>query len=94
MTIEEAIPKAMEGGYHINGADGVETYYSGASSEYSAWTRKDNSGADRNFKGTFSPAPLGATPQPRQRAIGCPVGGPDHTPDTSCARASPHPDAG
>jgi hypothetical protein len=32
MTIEEAVNKATEGGYHINGSDGTETYYSGASS--------------------------------------------------------------
>jgi len=42
MTIKEAVNKATEGGYHINGSDGIETYYSGASSHYSAWTRKDN----------------------------------------------------
>jgi hypothetical protein len=42
MTIKEAVNKATEGGYHINGSDGTETYYSGASSHYSAWTRKDN----------------------------------------------------
>ena len=42
MTIEEAITLAMHGGYHIHGSDGVETSYSGASSDYSAWTRKDN----------------------------------------------------
>ena len=32
----------MEGGYHIHGSDGVETYYEGATHDYSAWTRKDN----------------------------------------------------
>jgi len=42
MTIEEAITLAMHGGYHIQGSDGVETSYNGASSDYSAWTRKDN----------------------------------------------------
>jgi len=42
MTIEEAITLAMHGGYHIHGSDGVEISYSGASSDYSAWTRKDN----------------------------------------------------
>jgi hypothetical protein len=42
MTIEEAITKATEAGYHIHGSDGVETSYSGASSNYSAWTRTDN----------------------------------------------------
>ncbi len=42
MTIEEAITLAMYEGYHIHGSDGVETSYSGASSDYSAWTRKDN----------------------------------------------------
>ena len=42
MTIKEAVNKATEGGYHINGSDGIEAYYSGASSHYSAWTRKDN----------------------------------------------------
>src|SRR2546422_6150829 len=42
MSIQEALDKATAGGYHIHGADGVETAYSGASSAYSAWTRKDN----------------------------------------------------
>lgn len=42
MTIEDAITQAVEAGYHIQGSDGVETIYSGASSDYSAWTRKDN----------------------------------------------------
>jgi hypothetical protein len=42
MTIAEAITLAMYGGYHIQGSDGVETYYSGANSDYSAWTRTDN----------------------------------------------------
>ena len=32
MTIKEAVNKATEGGYHINGSDGIETYYSGVSS--------------------------------------------------------------
>jgi len=27
MTIKEAVNKATEGGYHINGSDGIETYY-------------------------------------------------------------------
>jgi hypothetical protein len=31
-----------EGGYHINGSDGMDTDYVGANSEYSVWTRKDN----------------------------------------------------
>jgi hypothetical protein len=42
MTIREAIHKATETGYHINGSDGMETSYEGASNEYSPWTRKDN----------------------------------------------------
>src|SRR5215510_4377616 len=42
MTIPEAIDKAVEGGYHIYGSDGMDTYYEGANSEYSAWTRIDN----------------------------------------------------
>ena len=42
MTIEEAITQAMQGGYHINGSDGVEAYYSEANSSWSVWTRKDN----------------------------------------------------
>ena len=42
MTIQEALDKASEGRYHIHGSDGVETSYSGASSDCSAWTRKDN----------------------------------------------------
>jgi hypothetical protein len=42
MRIQEAINKAVEGGYHIHGSDGVETSYEGATHDYSAWTRKDN----------------------------------------------------
>jgi hypothetical protein len=42
MTIQEAVTKATEGGYHIKGSDGMETEYGGANSEYSVWTRKDN----------------------------------------------------
>jgi hypothetical protein len=42
MTIQEVIDKAVEGGYHIYGSDGMDTYYEGANSEFSAWTRKDN----------------------------------------------------
>ena len=42
MTIEEAIHKATEGGYHIHGSDGVATSSLGANDEYSAWTRTDN----------------------------------------------------
>jgi hypothetical protein len=42
MTIQEAVNKAADGGYHIDGSDGIETSYVGATNEYSAWTRKDN----------------------------------------------------
>jgi hypothetical protein len=42
MTIQEAVNKATEGGYHINGSDGTETDYGGANNEYSVWTRRDN----------------------------------------------------
>ena len=42
MTIQEAINTAGAGGYHLHGSDGVATIYSGANSEYSAWTRTDN----------------------------------------------------
>src|SRR5947207_3118011 len=42
MTIQEAMHTAIAGGYHIQGSDGGETAYSGANSEYSAWTRLDN----------------------------------------------------
>src|SRR5437016_3368086 len=42
MTIQEAIDKAVEGGYHICGSDGMETDYEGATNDYSAWTRTDN----------------------------------------------------
>jgi len=42
MTVQEAMNKAVEGGYHINGSDGMETSYIGANDEYSAWTRRDN----------------------------------------------------
>ena len=42
MTVQEALNKANEGGYHIHGSDGMETSYDGATNEFSAWTRKDN----------------------------------------------------
>jgi hypothetical protein len=42
MTIQEAIHKAVEGGYHIYGSDGMDTDYAGATHDYTAWTRKDN----------------------------------------------------
>lgn len=42
MTIQEAMNKAVEGGYHLYGSDGMDTYYEGANRAYSAWTRKDN----------------------------------------------------
>ena len=42
MTIAEALTKAVEGGYHIHGSDGMATDYAGANSAFSAWTRKDN----------------------------------------------------
>jgi len=41
MTIQEAINKAVEGGYHLNGADGRDTDDASANSECSAWTRND-----------------------------------------------------
>jgi len=40
--IQEAMNKAVEGGYHIDGSDGIATSYSRANDEYSAWTRTDN----------------------------------------------------
>jgi hypothetical protein len=42
MNIPEVIEKAVEGGYHIYGSDGMDTGYEGATNDYSAWTRKDN----------------------------------------------------
>ena len=42
MTVQEALNAAVEEGYHIYGSDGMDTYYEGANSDYSAWTRKDN----------------------------------------------------
>jgi hypothetical protein len=42
MTVQEVIDKAVEGGYHIYGSDGMDTLYEGATNDYSAWTRKDN----------------------------------------------------
>ena len=34
MTIQEAVTKATEGGYHIHAADGMDSDYAGANSEY------------------------------------------------------------
>ena len=42
MTIQEAVNTAVAGGYHLHGSDGVATVYTGANSEFSAWTRTDN----------------------------------------------------
>ena len=42
MMIQEALNTAVDGGYHIYGTDGMDTYYEGANSNYSVWTRKDN----------------------------------------------------
>jgi hypothetical protein len=42
MTIQEAVTKATAGGYHLHAADGMDTEYVDANSEYSVWTRKDN----------------------------------------------------
>ena len=42
MTIAEALKKAAEGGYHINGSDGMDTDSARANSACSAWTRKEN----------------------------------------------------
>jgi len=36
MTIAEVLQKATEGGYHIHGSDGVDTFYEGATNDYSA----------------------------------------------------------
>jgi hypothetical protein len=36
MTMQEAINKAVAGGYYIHGSDGIETYYEGANSDFSA----------------------------------------------------------
>jgi len=42
MTLAEVLKKATEGGYHIHGSDGTATFYDGANSDFSAWTRTDN----------------------------------------------------
>jgi len=42
MTITEVLHHATQGGYHIKGADGTDTAYAGANSEYSVWIRTDN----------------------------------------------------
>jgi hypothetical protein len=41
MTIQEAMKKAVEGGYHLNGSDGMDTDEAGAHRECSAWTRNE-----------------------------------------------------
>ena len=42
MTIAEARSKAVAGGYHMHGSDGMDTNCVGGNSECSAWTRQDN----------------------------------------------------
>ena len=41
MTIQEAMQKAVEGGYHLHGSDGRDTDDAGVNSECSAWTPHD-----------------------------------------------------
>jgi hypothetical protein len=41
MTIQEAIHKAVEGGYHLNGSDGMDTDDDGAHRACSIWTSND-----------------------------------------------------
>jgi hypothetical protein len=41
MTIPEALEKAVAGGYHLYGSDGMNTDYAGATHDFSAWTRQD-----------------------------------------------------
>jgi hypothetical protein len=41
MTIQEAMQKAVEGGYHLHGADGRDTDDAGAHRACSAWTCHD-----------------------------------------------------
>ena len=45
MTIQEAIKKAVEWGYHLHGADGMDTDNAGANRECSVWTRNDTDSA-------------------------------------------------
>jgi hypothetical protein len=42
MTIQDALNKAVAGGYHVQGSDGGVTVYSGANSDFTLWTRTDN----------------------------------------------------
>jgi len=42
MTIQEAMNKAIEGGYHIHGSDGMDTDAASANRECSARTSKKN----------------------------------------------------
>jgi len=41
MMIQEAMHKAVAGGYHIASADGADIAYNGANDDFSAWTRTD-----------------------------------------------------
>jgi hypothetical protein len=40
MSIQEVVNKAVEGGYHIHGFDGIDTYYEGAHSDFPVWTKR------------------------------------------------------
>ena len=42
MTIAEAMACAVKEGYDVRSCDGIDTYYSGANTEWSVWTRTDN----------------------------------------------------
>ena len=39
MTMQDALNKAVAGGYHVQGSDGVVTVYGGANSDFTLWTR-------------------------------------------------------
>jgi hypothetical protein len=49
MTIQDALNKAVADGYHVQGADGVVTVYSGANSDFTLWTRTDNASSFIEF---------------------------------------------
>src|SRR5438105_4680279 len=45
MTIAEVLQKAVEGGYHSNGSEGMDSDSAGANRACSPWTRNDNDSA-------------------------------------------------
>ena len=53
MTIQEVMKKAVEGGYPLNGSDGMDTEEAGANRACSAWTNKKSTTSPGSSVGKY-----------------------------------------